>query len=234
MADDFGGTGSGTEAGRLSRFAAADRETRARKAVDLEALLVWAFRDQCADRADAAWERMGYGPSADGCAAVERYHTLGAFVDCSRPSPVPMAVHPDAVLVEALVGNDTLLAMHARMGQRPDWLPGVAPRVAPRWKPGNDGLRRGRVEDGRIVEGKVEKIWDKRRNAIGCEVELINPPAWIAGYRRQYLDWHRRMTALLPKARTLALRDHEVAGFAAPERPWEAQVIEGVDFTKTA
>lgn len=222
--------------------AAHERSARTRKAVDLEALLVWAFRDQCADRADAAWERMGYGPSADGCAAVERYHLLGAFVDCSKPSPVPMAVHPDAVLVEELVtreavahtgdGDRWLLAMHARMGRRPEWLPGIEPAVRPKWKADRDGVRRGRIEGGRIVEGKVEKIWDKRRHAIGCEVELINPPGWIEGYRRQYLEWHRRMAALLARARRLELRDHEVTGFAAPERPWEAHVIEGIDFAK--
>lgn len=241
----------GKTMGRVSlhRYAASsggivDRSARTRKAVDLEALLVWAYRDQCVDRADAPWERMGFGPSADGCASVERYSLLGTFVDCAKPSPVPMAVHADALLVEELVtreaqayrgeGDRWQLALHARLGRRPEWLPGVEPAVRPKWKPNRDGVRRGRIEGGRIVEGKVEKIWDKRRNAIGCEVELVNPPAWIEGYRRQYLEWHRRMTALLPRARRLELRDHEVTGFAAPLRPWAAHVIEGIDFTKKA
>lgn len=197
----------------------------ARKAVDLEALVTWTYRDQCADREapgsvvprGMGWER---GWSADGCGAVERYALLGAFVDCSGAAGVAHDPHPDAERVETLVaGMDaearTLIRAYGRMGERPDWLPGWRPRMEPKWKG-----RPGRVTCGRIVEGKVEKIWDRNRNWIGCKVEMHDPPGFAEGMRAQYLAWHDAMGELLGMVRGEVLKAHRVTGFGAVRVPW--------------
>lgn len=128
-----------------------------RRALDLEALLVWAIRDQMADRTDTALHPVEViahfgllrglpvgageyrtGISGDGCAVIANRNEVGAVIDGGGAiRGVPPRVHPDAELVadavERLPGHQRRLVLsHARHADRPDWLPLVSPLVAVR------------------------------------------------------------------------------------------------------
>ncbi|MGF7178297.1 hypothetical protein [Azospirillum doebereinerae] len=135
-----------------------------RLALDLEALLVWAIRDQQADRTGAALhpaEAIAHygllhglpagagvyrtGISADGCATIANRFEVGADIDGGGAiRGIPPRVHPDAELVaEALewlpASERRVIQDHARHTDRPVWLPLGAPLVAkmrPGHKPG--------------------------------------------------------------------------------------------------
>jgi len=135
-----------------------------RLALDLEALLTWAIRDQQADRTDAALhpaEAAAHygllhdlpigasshrtGISADGCAVIANRFEVGANIDGGGAiRGIPPRVHPDAELVaEALEwlpsSERRIIRDHARHANRPVWLPLVSPlgkKMRPGHKPG--------------------------------------------------------------------------------------------------
>lgn len=132
-----------------------------RRALDLEALLVWVVRDQKADRVGAALHPLEVvahfgllhglpagagvyetGISGDGCAAIAQRGELGTDVDGGGPiRGLPARLHPDAELVlealERLPSSERRVILdHARHGDRPEWLPLVSPLVAKR-RPGH-------------------------------------------------------------------------------------------------
>jgi len=139
---------------------AADR----RRVLDLEALLVWAIRDQKADRIASTLhplEAIAHygllrglpagagvyetGISGDGCATIANRFEVGADIDGrSAIRGISPCVHLDAELVaEALEwlpsSERRIIRDHARHADRPVWLPLVAPLVAkmrPGHKPG--------------------------------------------------------------------------------------------------
>lgn len=125
------------------------------RTLDLEAFLVWAIRDQMADRTDTALhpaERIahygllhglpigaqvhGTGISADGCAAIANRNEVGTDIDGGGAiRGLPPRVHPDAELaadiIEGLGARQRRLVLHhARYADRPDWLACVQPLVA--------------------------------------------------------------------------------------------------------
>lgn len=128
-----------------------------RRALDLEALVVWAIRDQMADRTDTALHPVEViahfgllrglpvgagvyrtGISSDGCAVIANRNEVGAVIDGGGAiRGVPPRVHPDAELVadavERLPADQRRLVLHhARHADRPEWLPLVSPLVAMR------------------------------------------------------------------------------------------------------
>jgi hypothetical protein len=168
-----------------------------RRAVDIEDLLVWTYRDQRADKVHAADHGLheqeatldGLRRSAtsrDGVAAMARIGALGVRVTAGRASA--SALHDDAEVVhEAVMMLDRwtslLMIRHARAATRPDHA-----TIEPR-RPGP--LRDTR---GRIVREYAE--WDSSRRygwtVIGWTVEPITP----ATVRFEYSHWRRALSAL--------------------------------------
>jgi hypothetical protein len=71
-----------------------------RRALDIEALLVWAYRDELSKKytssAEAIWGRIGIGPAHDSdqrtATSAQRYPHFGT-------------PHPDAIVIEDAVSN---------------------------------------------------------------------------------------------------------------------------------
>jgi len=126
-----------------------------RRTLDLEAFLVWAIRDQMADRTDTALhpaEAVAHygvlyglpigagvyetGISADGCAAIANRNEVGTDIDGGGAiRGLPPRVHPDAELVADIIEGlgarqRRLVLHHARHADRPEWLHLVQPLVA--------------------------------------------------------------------------------------------------------
>lgn len=191
-----------------------------RKPVDVEALLAWAYRDQCVDR--AAGHGWGLAQPLDSIARLERVHgaSLAAGHDC----------HPDAEIVHAAVlrlphSQIGLVISHAKVGDRPSW---------------GEGMRL--VVAARVTQrGNPVRLYDASRNLIGHEVRAAAempggalfyapadapPLAWygrlIAGERLGWRLWHAGLVSVAAHlAAAGLLRDYAVGGPAAPATPWE-------------
>lgn len=125
------------------------------RALDLEALVIWAIRTQKADRTDVALfdveaavgglEPRGW--SVDGVATMMHRGDLGCRIDgCVAVRGVAPRMHPDAELVALVIGAMVdrrargIILHQARIGERPDWLPWEQ-RLAP--LPAESGAGRG-------------------------------------------------------------------------------------------
>jgi hypothetical protein len=107
------------------------RPWEATGAVDVEALAVWAYRDQMVDRfATVGLHALeagvdGYlvrGRSADGCAAIADINHMGCRIDYSGRivrDTVHRAAEEVAAVLSTIAGGRTV-AFHARLGGRPD------------------------------------------------------------------------------------------------------------------
>lgn len=97
-----------------------------------------------------------------------------------------------------------LVAMHAKMGSRPQWDMGstsVRPVLGKNHKPVIDGITAGR----RYGEGAT------------CRLRLEPPPQEIASARFEYFVWRAAMVSL---AESCKLQEHEARHPAAPATPW--------------
>jgi len=109
-------------------------------AIDLEALVTWAIRDQRAHRdsialheVEAAFDDTRYEPrgaSRDGVATMVRRGDIGCVIDGGGPARgIAPRVHPDAEAVASAilrVGDRrrvSLIHQFGGVGSRPDWLP---------------------------------------------------------------------------------------------------------------
>lgn len=176
----------------------------ARRDIGIQALLEWAFRDECAQLDfDAMGVRAsGYG-YASSTAAILQHEQLGCRVDGGgRSDP-----HPDADVVAAAVaalpegcGGRRMaiwVAELARAGMVPDWMPGAAPRVYPVDTHTNRHGVRAKTDDAARL-GASGWPAQARRNRKGVVVQeavpycpvVVRPSARdIARSRRSYLDW---------------------------------------------
>jgi hypothetical protein len=170
-------------------------------AIDVEQLVVWAFRDQKADRhAGVGLHRIEAnvagleprGRSSDGCAALSDIEHLGCRID-RRAGLVRDLVHPvaEAVAVEAsaLAGGE-LLRFYGRLGGRPDgW---AEPQ---RWyrpvvwvKPGEEAQweRTGRGNSPRfcrVIPTVTREDIVRRRATYSCWWEALDRLAWTLSMR---------------------------------------------------
>jgi hypothetical protein len=118
------------------------------------------------------------------------------------------AVGQDAAAVIAAVqaldgGVAAVVIACARAGIRPDWMPGVAPRLVP--KPVYERIRR---------RGKK-----RHRRSVRIVWEPCDPQA-ICAARAVYRRWHAALRGLIaPLAGNLS--DWNITGLAAPAEPWE-------------
>ncbi|QEX18511.1 hypothetical protein FRZ44_38180 [Hypericibacter terrae] len=206
------------------------------RSLDIEALLHWTYQRQKADlvidrgqglhRLEAEADGIEIqSRSADGCARIAEIIALGAKIEgLGRPAG---ELHPDAEAVhEAILvrrkDRETgrslaltplqrgLLLVHARQGDRPDWLPGAVQR----WEP------------VRKADGSVKVVWGRegRKDLPShCEIRLaisqeeIDLARWVYGqwwsgmaWLRWYLTQHK------------LLKDHGATGPAVASAPWNS------------
>jgi len=198
------------------------RPSRAR-AVDVEALLSWAYADQRVHEAvaqEARGARLGPAPVGNSTAAVARVLAQGCVVDQSW-APDPLGEHavpvaPDALAVHGLVMELNAADPEGRLaglviwcalrGCRPETFAGVMPRPVARRHGAND----------RPVMVYADNNW---RKPLYCPVDYVPTRADIESARLEYtrwwvaLDWLR---TYLPDV----LQDHEITGLSAPQEPW--------------
>ncbi|KAA5603009.1 hypothetical protein F1188_20200 [Roseospira marina] len=194
-----------------------------RRALDVEALLTWAYRDERVHEAVAAQVRdVRVGPSqvVTGTAAVARVLEQGGRVDQSW-APDALGDHadrvdPDALAVHGLVMevNDTdpegrlaeLVIACALRGRRPETFDGIVPRPIAR--------RRGANDRPVVVYADP-----KARVPLYCPVDYHPTRADIETARLMYVRWWVALEWLgtyLPDV----LQGHEITGFFAGREPW--------------
>lgn len=197
----------------------------AKRDIDIESLLVWAYQDQCVDKAaTGGWSLAG---AMDSCRRLEL-----AMTDASLN--VGHECHPDAEAVHfAVLGlskvQQALIIGNAKNGTRPDCMPDAQFVMAA------------------VVtsSGNPKGIYDANRNRIGHAVapamELVDgsvfyaptgKPAlqWFADvvgwHRAQYAAWLEAMAALAVHLNGGGwLQDHHATGPAAPTCPWDGATI---------
>lgn len=168
-----------------------------REPVDIERLLVWAYRDQRADVVlgaghglfdqEAALDSPGrHATSRDGVAAMARIGALGVRVDAGRASAAPL--HIDAEVVhEAVTMLDRwtapLVIRYARGAGRPDDVIIVPPRPGPL-----------RNERGRIIRRYAE--WDTARHYGWTPIGWTVEPSTAETVNHEYTNWWRALDAL--------------------------------------
>lgn len=115
-------------------------------------------------------------------------------------------VEPPRHVYEATLRPSALIAMHAKMGTRPDWFDGW-PEPLP--------VPAERGPNAKIVG----ECWAKNAYSTGsyCPIEYSPSVTSIAEDRADYLAWWRGLRDL---AQTLKLSGHVVLPPAAPEMPW--------------
>lgn len=189
--------------------------------IDVEALLVWTYRNQRADvvvdhglglhRTEASLDGVEFhGASACGCAAVGRIHELGARVDGTGGCA---ALHEDAEVVHGAVTRlepweVSMVVRHARAGDRPDTMAGVRPRAV--W----DVNRRGQVT-------VRYEPWDKGRRYGWCPVRWTVSIAAMEAARLEYTLWRCALDRVAATLRIEGrLTRHAVTGPSAPLQPW--------------
>ena len=218
-----------------------------KRAVTLEALVIWAYRDQRVDRMTAASlqgaerriERaapfLASPPSSAGL--IARLGALGTRVDGGGQS---WDCHPDAERLHELVCALPVPAARAilefgRSGEAPDWrVPDPRPERVPvaADEPGpvrhkldvwwyRTAGRRPRLRRGEkaLVVQNAAGSWD-----LGCRycpIAYYPPPEYGAAKRRFYAEWHAAMALLLSKLGPLGLKERAVTRFSAAARPWE-------------
>ena len=187
--------------------------------IDVEDLVIWAFRDQHADRhasvglhyIEAEAEGLDhYGRSSDGCAALSDIENLGCRIDRSvgiRRDLVHPAAEAVAVLVGEIDGGD-LVRYHGRLGGRPgDWAPPVR-----WWRPV-------------VVKPNGEAQWERTGPGNSPRFCRIIPTITREELLRRRLTYVRWWEALDQLAWRLSMR---ALGFtvlppAAPQAPWDDQ-----------
>lgn len=158
-----------------------------RERIDVEELLVWAFRDQCVvteiNRALAG--RYGPGPvPSSNASAIGRIMQLGTIVDTSGPGHAGVGncrAPADAITVfEAVCEEDQetigLLAHHAETASTPDWPEMVPARLVP-W---------------RNAAGKPLSDPGEPAKGVGrhTPLRLDHGPDLVEHDRQTYARWH--------------------------------------------
>lgn len=206
-------------------------------AVEIEALLVWTYRDQKADRASSSQDRFERWLAGGGSfeqRAIE-IAALGCRIDTPPASVAGLSeAHPDAMLVHDLVSADgqgyaarslgALVIEHARGASQPDWRAGWRCRA-----------EAAEVEAGApVVTREAEMAWiDKercfRRVAWRTYVALLwhDTPEEIVFAREMYSRW---WLALEELAKAINQLGHIGRGLSkwskvthhVPRMPWGA------------
>lgn len=183
------------------------------KAMDVEDLLIWAFRDQKIDLIAAAMRPKGPSPSS--MSSLAEILALGTKVDTTTAGARHMAVHCHE---DAAVVYDAVMALppeawmfvikHAKSATQPDWHPeGPGEYVQP-------------VDRS----GEPKKMWldpVKKTGFIGYQPrELVGTsPGVVEEARRAYAVWRAALVDLVGMLNA-ELTSHEAIGPEAPADPW--------------
>jgi len=201
--------------------------SRPRVALDVRALLEWAFATERAELEFPARGAVEDRPTGHGLEWVLMQRAaLGVDVDGGGRS---LPAH-DADVVACTVarmpaalggaGMAVVVAQHARARSSPDWMPGAEPRVEPReWRRTRHGWR-GRTEviGRRVIERRGRRI---EVDVTWCPIRLWPHPDRIAEARWAWGAW---VAALAWVRDELLLRGelerHEVTAALPPAAPW--------------
>ena len=196
------------------------------KTVDVEWLVEWTYRLQKADLVIDRGvglhdiEARAAGITRSECTslvAVEKYATLGCFVDGGGYASG--AVHEDAEAVHEAVKAmrhpvPLLLRKHGKKGDRPGWGEELRVVFRPIWK------REPRYDhEGKPLPKSFEMIYRSNR-PVYCPVRRIDHTGISTRLRSDYIHWHAGLSALVERFKDNPLTAHEVIGPAAPARPW--------------
>lgn len=186
------------------------------KAMDVEDLVIWAFRDQKIEAVAARLMPSGLQPSPESCLA--QILALGCRVQTSSAGTMHVAVqcHEDAAViydaVMALPADACMLIIrNARNATRPDWY--------------EDGP--GRWVEQVDKNGNPKKHYldpHTKRGFIGYAPPVLegNNPADVELARREYDVWRYGLVDLVPLLNA-EMVDHEAIGPAVAARPWEVE-----------
>lgn len=186
---------------------------RSRPAIDIEQLLVWAYRDECVDR--AAGGRVG--PSTSMTASIYNMGALGTRVSGGGASGTTLP--EDALRVEAAVDRLPMeqrlpVVRHASAGTRPDWMIRPSSGLVLVDEAGEPLPQR--KQDRR----KPTMIWSPNGNAIACRVRFAGTT--IDEAREMWLDWMVWHAALSSLHLVLQerLKGWQLSPFRLPQMPW--------------
>ncbi len=186
------------------------------KAMDVEDLLIWAFRDQKIDLIAAAMRPKG--PSVSSTSSLAEMLMLGTKVDTTTAGARHMAVHchEDAAIiydaVMALPPDAWLFVIkHAKTATQPDWH--------------EEGP--GEYVEPRDRNGERRKMWldpVKKTGFIGYQpAELVGTsPAVVEEARKGYAVWRAALVDLVEMLNA-ELTSHEAIGPVAEAEPWNAK-----------
>lgn len=188
------------------------------KAMDVEDLLIWAFRDQ---KIEAVASNMRpRGPGASNASSLGELLALGCRVDTSSAGANFLGgaqCHEDAAVVyDAVMALPPdawhLVIKHARTGTRPEWHPeGPGQWVVP-------------VDRN----GKPKRLWldpVKQRGDLGeAPPELVGVrPSSVEQDRRAYALWRAALVDLVGLFNS-EMVDHEAIGPIVEAEPWKKQL----------
>lgn len=196
-----------------------------RRAITMEALLVWALQVQRADIGSQAAGRVGPADftgrvSGDGAFACLAQGVLGAKVDCvgSWRQDRGTWLHPDAEAVYSAaralpIPTNFLVIDHARSGTRPGWRPYLKPVEVEAELVRRRGHLVGKIHHTRPAKGPQLpycKVFygDRRREISYCQGVYH---AWWCALRD--------LAGQLSGGATL--KDWAITGIGAEARPWE-------------
>ncbi len=184
---------------------------RSRPEIDIEALLIWVYRDQVADKSGSGFA-AGYGSASNLNAAA---FTLGSVVDTSPY--VNNGVSDEAFIinlaVERLLGpvKAGLVTHYARTATRPHLSDPPAPTA----------FDIDRYDNGKI---KVHESVPPRGSTLPivrwCQIVWRHPPESINSERAFYVEWWDALAALTQALQAVEGIQHIVTGPIAPREPW--------------
>lgn len=202
-----------------------------RRALPVQALLEWAFADECAqldfdEEAGRAYDRLAVDPIW----RMMRQAELGCRIDGGRHVGLEPRRAEDAELIAAVVAR--LPVAHggrsmavrvvelARARSAPDWMEGARPRVEPvTWRKNRHGWHAG------SEVAATEWITTRHGRVRPYEVRycpvVVRPTAQqIAAARRGYLDWWGALLYLRADLAHAGLQRHAVSKVMPPMTPW--------------
>jgi hypothetical protein len=208
--------------------AASSVRSRSRQALDVRALLEWAFAIERAELefpARGAVEERATGHGIEWI--LMQRAALGVEVDGGGRS---LPAH-DADLVAGVVaslphdlggaGMAIRVAQHARACSAPDWMPWAEPRVVPReWRRTRHGWRaRTECIGRRTVERRGRRL---EVDVLWCPVRIAPHPDRIAEARWAWRAWVAALAWVRDElVRRGELERHAVTAALPPAAPWD-------------
>ncbi len=216
---------------------------RPKRYLPVQAMLEWAFRNECAeielpDLRDYEDRGAGFGTEY---IMIQRAK-LGVTIDGGGPGA--RESHEDAEAVAAIVSNlpDALggrqsaivVAELARSGITPDWMPGAVPKIEPQHWHSRKGIWQAKPEMLRVYF-EIQKRPHPRNRSVMVEYRKRHeiwwtPCTWtleprtIEAARQEYQTWWKILDYIRDALQMIGtLREHAITDAMPPRRPWANQ-----------